>query len=102
MKELVKKGKVYVLNSCYKDNDNEILGTFDSMDALLVYFARTVAADHKDDDHGVSVDLVATLTASLIGKGSNDDGCVDGRTRYWYSEFDILGFPVILEKVEDE
>lgn len=93
MKEIVEKDKVYVLNSCYKDNDDKILGAFDSMDALLVYFARTVSADHKDDDPGVVLDLVATLTASLLGKGSDDDGCVDGRTRYWYSEFYTLGFP---------
>lgn len=90
MKELVPMGIVYLLNSCYKDNDDEVLGTFDSMEALLAYFARTVSADHKEEDPAAVIDLVATLTADLLGKGDHDE-CVDGRTRYWYSEFTVLG-----------
>ena len=91
MKELVEKGTVYVLNSRYKDNDDETLGAFDSMEALLAYFARTVSADHKDEDPAAVIDLVATLTANLLGKGDQDE-CTDGRTHYWYSEYDVMGF----------
>lgn len=91
MKKLVKKGTVYVLNACYKDNDNEVMGCFASMDALLPFFARTIQEDHKDEDPGEIMELVASLTADLLGEGSNDE-CVDGRTRYWCSEFDVMDF----------
>lgn len=97
MKELGKKGTVYILYACYKDNDDEVMGCFASMDALVAFFARTIQADHKDEDPVEIMELVALLTADLLGKGSNDE-CVDGKTRYWYSEFDFMDF----KTTEDE
>ena len=91
MRELIETGEVYLLNACYKDNDDEVMGCFASMDALLAFFARTIQADHKNEDPLEIMELVASLTADLLGKGSNDE-CVDGKTRYWYSEFDVMDF----------
>lgn len=99
MKEIVKTSKVYLLNACYKDSDDEVMGCFASMDALLVFFARTIQADHKNEDPEEIVELVASLTADLLGEGSNDE-CVDGGTRYWYSEFDVMDFKTTEDKDE--
>lgn len=100
MKEIIETGKVYLLNACYKDNDDEVMGCFASIDALLAFFARTIQADHKNEDPGEIVELVASLTADLLGEGSNDE-CVDGRTRYWCSEFDVMDFKTADDE-EDE
>jgi len=91
MRKLIETGKVYILNARYKEYDDEVMGCFASMDVLLAFFARTIQADHKNEDPREIVGLVALLTADLLGEGSNDE-CVDGRTRYWYSEFDVMDF----------
>ena len=91
MKELVEKGTVYILNACHKDNDDEVIGCFASMNALLTFFARMIAEEHKNEAPSEIIYLVATLTKDLLGQGSANE-CRDGRTRYWYSELEILGF----------
>lgn len=93
MKDLVKKCTVYTLHSQYKDNDEEVLGAFDSIEAMLSFFAKCVAEDYPNNEKEPAyvTALVARLTANLLGKGDADE-CVDGRTRYWYGEYDVMGF----------
>jgi len=98
MRKLVEKQTIYTLNCCYKDNDSEVLGAFDSVDALLAFFGKFISQDHREDPVEDTACLIATLTANLLGEG-DDDECVDGRTRYWYEEFKVMGFEE--EEVEE-
>ena len=94
MKKIVETEKVFILKACYKDNDDEELGVFDSMEALLRFFARSILEYHKGEDRVEVAETVAILTAKLCGEceAEGDDGeCIDGRTRYWVSEMDVLG-----------
>lgn len=89
MKKLVEKETIFLLKACYKDNDDEELGAFDSMEALTKFFARTILADHKDENPAAVMDLIATKTAELCGQGDADE-CIDGRTRYWIHEINVM------------
>ena len=91
MKSIYTNGTVHILMSCYNENDNNVVGVFDSMEALLTYFARKIAIEHKKDDPRDVLELVARLTAYLVDNAC-DNECVDGRTRYWYCEHELLGF----------
>jgi len=88
MKKFVEKGTVLLLKACYKDNDDEELGAFYSMDVLLRFFARMIMSDHKGEAPDKIAEIVALRTAELCGEGENDE-CVDGRTRYWISEIAV-------------
>lgn len=89
MKKLVEKETIFLLNACYKDNDDEELGAFDSMEALTTFFAKTILTDHKNEDPAAVAALIATKTADLCGQGDADE-CIDGRTRYWIHEIDVM------------
>lgn len=89
MKKLVEKETIFLLKACYKDNDDEELGAFDSMEALTTFFARTILADHKNEDPAAVMDLIATKTAELCGQGDADE-CIDGCTRYWIHEENVM------------
>ena len=89
MKKLVEKETIFLLKACYKDNDDEELGAFDSMEALTTFFARTILADHKNEDTAAVMGLIDTKTAELCGQGDADE-CIDGRTRYWIHEVNVM------------
>ena len=90
MTELVEKGKVYVLTARYKENDDEVLGVFDSKQALFAQFARCIREDHKGEDEADVTALVADLTADLVHQGDHDE-CVDGKTTYGLAEYAVMG-----------
>jgi len=79
---------VLILNAQYKECDTEVMGTYDSMDALLVHFSRILMKEHNKEDPGEVATIIARRTADLLGEG--EDECVDGRTRYWYEEHEVL------------
>ena len=89
MKKLVEKETIFLLKACYKDNDDEELGAFDSMEALTTFFARTILGDHKNEDPAAVMGLIAMKTAELCGQGDADE-CIDGRTRYWIHEISVM------------
>ena len=90
MKKFVKKGTVFLLKACYKDNDDEDLGAFEDMESLLTFFTRVIIEDHKGEKPGDVAEIVALRTAELCGEGDNDE-CFDGDTRYWINEIEVTG-----------
>lgn len=88
MKKFVKKATILLLKARYKDNDDEELGAFLSMDVLLRFFARTIMPNHKGEALDKIAEIVALRTAELCGKGENGE-CVDGNTRYWIHEIAV-------------
>lgn len=80
---------VLILNAQYKECDPEIMGTYDSIDALLTHFSEILRNDHKKEKPKDFAEIVAHRTADLLGD-STADGCWDGRTRYWYEEHEVF------------
>lgn len=100
MKKLVEKETIFLLKACYKDNDDEELGAFDSMEALTTFFARTVLTGHKNEDPAAVMELIATKTAELCGQGDADE-CIDGRTRYWIHEINVMSVIDVSDKEKE-
>lgn len=82
-------GTVFVLNASYKECDPEIMGAYDSIDALLTHFSEILKNDHKKDKPKDFAEIVAHRTADLL-RDRSVDGCWDGRTRYWYEEYEVF------------
>ena len=107
-------GTVYILDEDYKDQGPEIVGVFDSMQALCQGFADRIATDRfemcatakeKFDIPQYVEDLVksvakdvATLLPALLHVEWSDDECIDGRTRYGIQEHEVE----VAEKCEDD
>lgn len=110
--------KVYLLHETYKDNDQETIGAYDSMEALCLGFARVIAEDRltemRPDSYGqmaenaVSEALrgvardVATLLPALLGHEWAGDECRDGRTVYGWEEIDVEGSDEVFNNVTNE
>jgi len=109
-KEERKIDKVYILTESYKDNDPEISGVYDSIEAACRGFADRIAAGCVADIYpGPGMDIppkveeaarasartVARLLPTLIGSDFGDDECRDGRTVYGLME-------ETLESVEED
>lgn len=80
---------VYILDARYKDNDDEILGAYDSLEALCVGFARSVAELLRSggDMHPHIADTVARMMPSFLRvHGAKEDECRIGGTVYgWHT-----------------
>ena len=110
--------KVYLLHATYKDNDPETVGAYDSMEAMCLGFARSIAEDRlaemRPDSYGqmaenaVSEALrgvardVATLLPALLGHEWAADECRDGRTVYGLEEIDVEGSDEVFNNVTNE
>ena len=90
MREIVNKGTVFLLKACYKNNDDEELGAFEDMESLLAFFARVIVEDHKGESEIDIAEIVALRTADLCGEGDADE-CIDGWTRSWIHEMEVMG-----------
>ena len=97
--------EVYILKSTYKDNDPEMIGAYDSMQAMMRGFAKSIADDIIENPRaGVEEKVeyeIAKALADLIPAFFDEDyprdeeGCISyGKTTYGYETMEV-------ESVED-
>ncbi len=105
------KKEVYILQSTYKENDPETIGAYDSMQAMMRGFAKSIADEilGYPEKGGVEQKIaheVAKTLADLIPAFFDDDyprddeGCIRyGRTTYGY---DVMQVESVDENEEDK
>ena len=96
-----KENNVYLLQSTYKECDQETLGAYKSMKGLCRGFADVIAQDclvdfgEKDENSDLSVMVkkvarkVARLLPDLLKVDFCEDECRDGRTVYGYEALPV-------------
>ena len=101
-----KKKEVYILHATYKDNDPETIGAYDSMQAMMRGFAKSIADEilgnpRTGAEEKVGYEIAKTL-ADLIpaffdeNYPRDEEGYIrDGKTTYGYETMEV-------ESVEDE
>lgn len=105
-KEKKPKKEVYILQATYKDNDPETIGAYDSMQAMMRGFAKSITQDVLSDNIGVKFDKVAMMLAVTLADlipaffddnyPRDEDGCIRcEKTTYGYETMEV-------ESVEEE
>jgi len=76
LEEKNKEKSVYILFERYKDDDNEVVGVYDSAKAMAAGLAENLAITCNalnDEDSENITELVASMTAMLIDPNCEDE-----------------------------